>query len=362
MSEIKTARCFRSSNFEFLRIVAMFLIVIHHCMVHGVQHVLSPDLAIRSAWLSEVGANRMLTIFFAPGGAIGVGVFFMISGYFMYEKSPRIKKIVEMLAEVFFYSFFLLAFFFCIKCSGLYSFPELGKGFSFVLSMLFPVGRTTWWFFTVWLLLYCMNDSITALFGKLTEKQYIRFLIIFFIFFIFVGSVLLEPYESIQRGIFYFLLGRYFRQFPQKQSVCLCSLCAIFWWSVSVCIQFVEMNIAIRYGMEFVVSHRIETVLNGIADGFVAPFCALFLFLSFKNIQIKNHPAVNVLASTTFGIYLLHASPLGTETLWKVFYTGGGMNNFPLKSFALCFGIFIVCSVVDLFRQKLFSFVKRRFV
>lgn len=100
----------RQSNFELLRILAMFFIVVHHYMVHGVQHVLSSDMIAKSSWLLGSNINRIFTIIFEPAGAIGVGIFFMLSGYFMYGKECNLNKIKELLIQLFFYSFILLFF------------------------------------------------------------------------------------------------------------------------------------------------------------------------------------------------------------------------------------------------------------
>ena len=67
----------RSSNFELLRIVAMFMIVACHYCAHGIRHLLTPELS--SIWLEGIQANRLFTSFLINGGDIGNGIFFLLT-------------------------------------------------------------------------------------------------------------------------------------------------------------------------------------------------------------------------------------------------------------------------------------------
>ena len=93
----------RSSNFELLRIFAMLMIVAAHFAGHGIRHVLVPELS--SAWLSGSFANRLFTSFLIPGGKIGVGIFFVLTGYFMYTAQYKASHLIKLVLQVYFYSF-----------------------------------------------------------------------------------------------------------------------------------------------------------------------------------------------------------------------------------------------------------------
>lgn len=66
----------RISKFEFLRIFAMYLIVLHYSIVHGA-------LSISSAQLRLHPINSVLLSILESGGKIGVFLFVLITGYFM---------------------------------------------------------------------------------------------------------------------------------------------------------------------------------------------------------------------------------------------------------------------------------------
>ena len=71
----------RQSNFELLRIFAMFMIILHHIQVHGSQVLLTAD----SGYFAQPIIYLRLLVFEigVSLGSIGNGLFIMISGYFM---------------------------------------------------------------------------------------------------------------------------------------------------------------------------------------------------------------------------------------------------------------------------------------
>lgn len=96
----------RSSNFEMLRIIAMFMIVAAHYAGHGVRHVLF--FSESKIWLTGSFINRIFTSFLIPGGKIGVGLFFALTGYFMIDKEYKIQRLLKIILEVYFYSILMI--------------------------------------------------------------------------------------------------------------------------------------------------------------------------------------------------------------------------------------------------------------
>ena len=81
----------RESNFELLRVVSMIMIVLSHCIYFGVVRVGQPDAYVlwgNPSLLYKIISSTSIL------GTIGVGLFFMISGYFTAHKDKtRIKKV-----------------------------------------------------------------------------------------------------------------------------------------------------------------------------------------------------------------------------------------------------------------------------
>lgn len=91
----------RSSNFELLRILSMLMIVASHYAYFGVMHIGESDASL---WLSGSLAHKLFSCFLQMG-ELGVALFFMISGYFLIEKSK--VSVFKIAFKTVFYSVFL---------------------------------------------------------------------------------------------------------------------------------------------------------------------------------------------------------------------------------------------------------------
>lgn len=79
---VKTMKKQRSSNFELLRIVAMFMIVLYHIYIHCISGQLTDG---GTGLFTTPQFSKKLTILalIAPMGMIGNHIFILISGYFI---------------------------------------------------------------------------------------------------------------------------------------------------------------------------------------------------------------------------------------------------------------------------------------
>ena len=87
---------------------------------------------------------------------------------------------------------------------------------------------------------------------------------------------------------------------------------------------------------------------------------AVSLFLYFKNIEIKNSKIINSIASTTFGIFLIHTNSDSMRVwLWKKtvhvteIYLKHDLKIIVLHVVLSSALIFVVCMVIDKLREKL---------
>lgn len=83
------------------------------------------------------------------------------------------------------------------------------------------------------------------------------------------------------------------------------------------------------------------------------------VFLSFKNIKMKNYKLLNIISSTTFGIYLLHDNILMRKFIWLEYfkvYEHFEDTNLFFYSLKIIILVFIICSLLDFIRQTLFIF------
>ena len=89
----------RKSNFELLRIISMLMILSHHFAVHGVLNSLAKT-QVNNIYKQGSLINKLFTCFLMPGGEIGVALFFMLTGYFLFKKQTT--SILKVSVQTFF--------------------------------------------------------------------------------------------------------------------------------------------------------------------------------------------------------------------------------------------------------------------
>ncbi|MFQ6233949.1 acyltransferase family protein [Bifidobacterium adolescentis] len=125
----------RNSSIELLRIIAMFMILMHHFIVHNGYDVLKLPL----------GPERIFfQLVMQGGGKVGVVIFFSISAWFFLDKEQTIKSNLKrvwiMERELLFWSLILVAFYLVFDRADL-GMKNLVKSFA-------PLTMNVWWYAT----------------------------------------------------------------------------------------------------------------------------------------------------------------------------------------------------------------------
>ena len=123
----------RESGIELLRIIAMLLIVLHHEVMHNALPVLDQELSVR---------KLTLQLFYFTPGKVGIALFFIISAWFVVDKTPSLRlscrKVWILERELLFWSL-------CLGAVTLYKVPE-ERTIESLWKILFPLSRNTWWY------------------------------------------------------------------------------------------------------------------------------------------------------------------------------------------------------------------------
>lgn len=338
----------RDSNFELLRILAILFIISFHCAWEGGFEY--PAFCF----------NKFLVESFHMLGEIGVNLFILISGYHMIRGRFKIKKLIALLLQVQFYNW--ICVFLCVH------FGTLTLDRRTVFINFFPVTEYKYWFATVYILLYLFSPYINKLLLCLSRKEFQKMLLlclaVFCIFPTVYGALkndteTLFYYNRFIWLLIVYMIGAYIRLYPPVKYVSSAK-----WLGISALIFFF-MECAI-YVME-----RFQPFFNkvGIVGGnyFWRPntipvaAVSLSLFLCFRFIKVKPIKAVNLLASTTFGIYLLHDGQLNFY-MWQVLLKSTEYTFSPrlILFIPMCaLLIFITGACVDFLRQFLFRLISR---
>lgn len=334
----------RSSNIELYRIVAMLLIVAHHFVVNsGLNYengpIFNDPLSFRSLYLLVFGA----------WGKTGINCFVLITGYYMCKSSISLRKYLKLLLEVLFYSIVIQIIFWITRY----------EAFSIVLLVksILPVRIIGDDFTSAYLLFYLLIPFINILVHNINERQYIKLLTILAFMYVFLGTV---PGFSITMNyvewfIVLYVVGAYIRLYHKSyyENRNLWMGLTIISFTISIASIIVltwigsHLNRSFSYG--FVGEcNQLLALSNGVTS-----------FLLFKNLNVKHSRTINTIASSTFGVLLIHAaSDTMRRWLWQDVFDCVGHYTTPhivLFSIGSVIIVFSACVIIDQIRIYAFE-------
>ena len=325
----------RNSNFELLRIISMLMIIAHHYSVHG-----------QFTQIYGISINNMIIDFLFLGGKIGVLLFVMITGYHMINSKINIKKIIQLEFQIIFYSLLITIFF------HIFHFETVGNvTITNIVDSLMPITRYTYWFATIYMLLYLFIPYINKLLLSLSKKEYINLLTLGLFLFTLVPTFARSDLYvgNLIYFIYFYTIGAYFKLYPkiQKKRWCLLtsSITYLFIFICSIFFQYISSKDIINssYIYHFAGINSLFTLIISIS-----------MFLFFKNLKIKNKKWINIISSTTFGIYLIHDNPYVRQFLWVTVFKNSTFyqsNYLFIHAIISIFVVFIISSLIELVRK-----------
>lgn len=333
----------RQSNIELLRIVAMLFIILHHVSVHtawGNNGVYFPE---------PLTFNMFFLQGMLPLGKIGVDIFILISGYFLVNSTKSAwPKMVEFWLQMLFYSVLISLLF-----------GMSGREFSAreIISVVTPVISSVWWFASAYAIMLLVSPFLNKMIHACSATEHLRLIlgltIIWCLVPLFTGIRL--EYVSLCWFIALYLIGAFVRLHPDcfkrpaKQYFALAAGIFCLLMIVYYIIDVIDYSPGI-WG----ISNPIQN-LNEMS-GITATLISLFLFLGFRNMEIRYSKLINTVGGTTFGIYLLHDHVLVREYIYNTFF---GLPAYTDSAYlflivaAVLAIIFTVCSLIEFIRKYL---------
>ncbi len=332
----------RNFGLDILRNLSVFLIVLYHFLHHGVFL----ENAIGANWYIE---NILHCIFL-----VAVNVFVLISGYFLSfsEKPFKLKKFLNLLFQASFYSTIIYLFFCCVGYEQFTLFGLYQNVFTFLTNR--------YWFLTTYLIMYLASPFLNMIVKNISKKQFafllcgILFLCLLTGNFGMSGTLYLSNGFSVFWFVLLYLIAGGIRKFD---------LFKIKNW-ILIVTYFVALIFLIcqKIFPEFAQSDVVKYIFNIriTYDSFFVLICSVALFTLFSRIgQTTNKKLSNfikVLASTGFGVYLLHDNNLVRSKIYGDWFA---VQRFYTNQFAtlhiIIFSIvtYIFCVFIDLLRQQL---------
>ena len=326
----------RKSTLELLRIVAIIMIIMHHYTLYS-----------GFLWNNEITFNRIVINFFEMFGKVGVCLFIIITGYFYDKAQFKIKKFIAIILEAFIYSVVGLTI-------GVITNSEKVNIMNIIKS-IFPVTFGLYWFISTYILIYIFSPFLKRIIENISKKDFKIILTIgFAIWGILANIPKTETYfNEIIWLIYIYFIGAYIKKYNcsllsnNKKRIIAVVLLVIVMNILTILIELLSVKLPILTQYIY--------FANNINSPLVLALTVI-IFTIFNNINLKNNPIINNMASTTLGIYLIHENVFLREIIWKNIIKGGQYINSPLLIFNAIFGVlmvFITCMIIDLIFKRI---------
>ena len=323
----------RQSNIELLRIIAMVLIIMHHYVLHGTTSFVYLD--------APLSVQNVFALFFESFGRPAMGIFVLICGYFSINKEFKLPRFVSLIAQVFSYSVIFLLLTIFVLPGG----ASIGR--EEILASIFPTTYGTYWFFTTYAVLILLSPYINKLLLKLTQKQHKALIVLFVVIWCLIPTFMSASVSGSDLAYFVSLytIAAYIRLYPLKTNAS--RHFALFgFWAFIIFAATASSSYLLNYSGVFRKYITFFSEYNRLPGA----MCALELFLVMVQSKPFYSKLINGIASTSFGIYLIHDNFLIRPYLWGTIFDSSAYVNTPLyfvHFFVTVIIIFISCALFD---------------
>lgn len=325
----------RSSNIELYRIIVMLLIVAHHYVVNsGLLDTLN----------AEPFATRPLFFYvFGMWGKIGINCFVLITGFFMCHSTITFRKFIKLILEVVFYNIAIYIVFVLQN----YEEPSLIS----LLKKIWLFGKVADSFTTCFILFFLFIPFLNVLVLNLERKKHLWLIVLCLSIYTIGGSM--PKIKIVMNYLTWFfvlyLISSYIRFYKPHLLDKLSSIGGVIIFLLLTIASVVFMRyISIMTGLEL--HYYFVVDVNKI----FAVLFSVILFNFFRNINLSYNKWINMIASSTFGVYLIHTnSDAVRKWLWyDMIDCVGHYNSVHYMSYAILsvFVIFFVCVIIDQIR------------
>lgn len=331
----QTMRKKRQVNFELLRILCMYMIVIGHCLFHGRV----------TAKLGYGTVNYFLSYLIQSFSVVHVNCFVMIGGYFAIDRAFKAERAVKLWKQVAFYSvgiFLLCAVFGSVTLSD-------------AVKAVLPISSKTYWFASVYMGLTLLMPFIGMVTVRISRKQY-QYLLLLLALFLSVNHMIFrtDTYgtfngRDLPGFIFLALLAGYVKlHMKEDRRYFVRGLLGYVVCSLGV---LASVYLSVKMGLE-------DTGYFLNYNSPLALMATFSLFVAVKNMPWKESRLdgfILKVSGAAFGVYLIHDNYLIRYLVWDTFRASKVARTHWAVIYAVLVAVivYVVCTCVELLRQKL---------
>ena len=339
----------RNSSIELLRIVAMFLIMQYHFVIHGGI----------SVGLDNLGVNAFTAKMMCMGGKIGVNIFIIISSWFFVESSftyeqvwARIKKVY---IPVWTYSV-LIYVAYVIRTQAVFNI------YSFI-KVLFPFSFSSNWYASAYIIFLFFIPALKIIVNNISKSEHRTICIVSLLCWSIIptmqGTVIVTALNHASNIVWFstcFLTVAYIKKYfvYEKKSLIvlggvMCLACyAVFALSIYLAdYRGIFLNLAkADYSTYLMQINYIPVIV-----------CSFALFFAFYNTYFYSK-SINKVARLIFGVYLIHDNDYINNLIWEKACRSNSIfleNHFYLKALFRIAIVFLCCCVIDAVREYVSS-------
>ncbi len=321
----------RTTNIEIVRIIAMLLIVMSHYSGYSGFNWESID---------GITINKIFMNTFFNFGTLGVSLFIIISGYFYDKNKVNLYKVVRLILQIFIFSIIGLIIGIIIGDSNL--------NMKNIIKSIMPTTFGLYWFATCYILIYLFSPFIKMIIDKFSKRDLkilITLMILIWSLITMIPGARTFWNEFIWLVVIY-IIGAYIKKYninilKNNNRIVLVILIMVLLSVFMIIMELLSTKLAIL--KDFI------RYFNNIQSPFIL-ILTILIFNIFKNINIKNNTYINAVATSTFGIYLIHENVFLRNFIWKNIVQGNKYINSPVLIINAIIGviaIFVICSIIS---------------
>lgn len=344
-------RVLRDSNYELLRIIATFFVVLWHAIIHA-------NLLNKTS--GTVNFVLVALIFIT---IIHVSLYMLITGYYQCNGNFKLSKLLSLIGEVWFYNIIINSI---LMITGVVKYTNIE-----FLKQTFIFNYECYWYIGCYIVTYLLSPYLNKLIHNCSRADLKKIIIInigcFSILPYLTGNIsfLISGFNLYQFLMMYFI-GAYIRKYNlNEEFLSRMNVYQKRFVYLSVYILLLLLNFSLFYlkdTLRLLDSNILKHIANNIEMYFYeynSPFVvfeSIFIFMFFGTFQIKCR-FINLISSTTVGIYLIHESCYMQKIIYNLLDLTNknymSSNLFIPRLLITVLIIFVVCSVLELLRKVL---------
>ncbi len=314
----------RNVSLDFLRIIAMFMIMTAHFLGWGG--------AVNKLTTADKNYFIIMPIYFLC--QMGNTLFFLLAGFF--AKKPKMRKALFIQRKTCFYSFLIALIVLIIGVNA-----DVSVGYT--IKSFFPIIFNKYWFVSAYLVLYVLSFLLIPGLESLSKPQFLIIIVALLI----NNTCVMDASYTVLEGLLAYIIGYYLKKFKPYENIKM--LWIVLAYVIAMAIYVGERFIARYLGIEH------STLDEGLRYTFLL-LAAVAMFMFFAKVRMRGKWIASI-SGNILSIYLITAHPalvkvlytnwLHVEAFCQAWWFVGYYLAVNVAMFALCIGIDKLVTIVN---------------